>query len=107
MKKLAKVTYVYVEYKECTILNFWIKVTYEEDGSQNIRIDATLGYAFLKWLLNEAKVSDFSKMIGKHIWVFGKGKGYSFTPTGISLLRVDDGTGLMFRTALGVKDNED
>ena len=102
-QRLAKITGAKLEIKERNILNFWIFVDYEDGGSQGVgglaldawsekddrRIGTAYGCEMIRRILITLNVDDFSEMSGKHIWVIGKGEGFSFKPTGICRLRVD------------------
>ena len=103
-KKLAKITKASLGILERGILTFWIFVDYEEGLSQGvggIRLDewneetrssrgTVFGCEIIRRLLLELQVDDFSQMAGKHIWVYGEGGGFEFTPTGISSLYSDN-----------------
>lgn len=99
-KQLAKISNAKLIIKDRGILTFWIYVDYEEGMSQCIggmaldtydkerqeRIGTAYGCEMIRRLFIELGVNDFSEMAGQHIWVYGKGSGLGFTPTGISAL---------------------
>ena len=103
MKQLAKITHATLEIQRSGILHLWISVDYEDGMSQNIgyyaldtydedkkrRIGTAYGCEMIRRLLIELDVNDFSEMVGKIIWVHGKGEGFCFIPTGIQSLRVN------------------
>lgn len=103
-KKLAKITKASLEIQERGILNFWIHVHYEDGLHQGVggicldtwddinktRVGTAYGCEVIRRLLLELKVNDFSEMKGKKVWVYGEGGGLSFTPKGISALKVDN-----------------
>ena len=102
-KKLAKVSKATLEIQERGILNFWVYVDYEEGCSQGVggialdewdnereeRTGTAYGCEMIRQMLLLFKVNDFSEMKGKMVWVLGEGKGLSFTPKGLEVLRVD------------------
>lgn len=89
-KKLAKIESASLSMQERGILTFWITVKYEDGGYQSLggmtldewseekkrRIGTTYGCEMIRRTLVELGVDDFSKMKGKHIWVYGVGKGF-------------------------------
>ena len=103
-KRLAKISKASLEIQERGILNFWIHVEYEEGCSQVVggyaldeyceekgeRIGTAYGCEMIRQLLIELRVNDFAEMMGRHIWVVGKGEGLSFQPLGIQALRGDN-----------------
>ena len=112
MKQLAKISKASLEMQKHGILNFWIRVNYEEGFSQGVggicldtyskekkrRIGTACGCEMIRQLLVELKVNDFYEMKGRYIWVLGEGEGLSFTPTGIQALKGDGGSdeGIVF-----------
>lgn len=104
-KQLAKIKSAHLEIKERGVLNFWIKVDYEDLGSQGIgglcldtfnkekdkREGTAYGCEMIRRLLLELDVNDFSEMKNKIIWVLGEGEGFSFKPLGIQRLSVNGG----------------
>lgn len=106
MRQLAKISEAKLEIKERGILNFWIWVDYEENGSQGVggisldtydeekkcRVGTAYGCEMIRRLLLEMQVNDFSEMAGKHIWVLGEGTGLSFKPTGVQGLKGNGGS---------------
>jgi len=116
MKKLAKITSAKLHHKEREILSFWIRVDYEDFGSQGIgglaldqwdkeknrRVGTAYGCEMIMRLLDTLDVDDFSEMNGRMIWVHGEGDGLKFKPKGIEPLKVDglDKEPLMFDDVL-------
>jgi len=102
--QLAKIESARLEIQERGILNFWINVNYEDGMSQSVggialdtydkkterRIGTAYGCEVIRRLLLELGVNDFSEMAGKIIWVIGEGDGFSFKPTGIKALHVNN-----------------
>jgi hypothetical protein len=103
-KRLAKIEKAQLEIQERGILNFWIFVKYEDGGGQGVggialdtyskemghRVGTAYGCEIIRRLLLTLKVNDFSEMANRHIWVLGTGDGFSFDPTGVQALSVDD-----------------
>jgi len=44
----------------------------------------------IRRILTEFDVNDFYELRGKHIWVYGEGEGFGFTPKGVSALHTDN-----------------
>ena len=104
VEKLAKISSAALKIKERGILNFWIHVNYEDDLCQGVggialdkydkekerRVGTAYGCELIRRVLVELNVNDFSEMKDKVIWVIGEGDSFSFTPTGIRSLYVNN-----------------
>jgi len=104
-RKLGKIKSAGLEIKDRGILNFWLSVDYEDGCSQCVgnfaldaydkdkekRVGTAYGCEIIRQLLLTLNVDDFSEMKDLKVWIYGEGEGFSFSPKGISLLKVDGG----------------